>query len=364
VPLPEGVFRVIRKRKKGPPRIDWYFQAGRGTKSAGPITRLRNAPGDRGFVEEVEAAAGITRIIDPLSVAAMVAAYRGDERKGIPGAPEWERLRKRTREDYSIYLDKIIEAWGELPARSITARGAYTFRDAMAETPVAANHAISIARTLFGWGIPRGFCDTNVFRDVAAIRVEHDSAKPWPEEFYAFVIANAPQDIRRMAILGRATGQRRSDLVQMRPVDVQRGGVTMKIGKLRDKEHWVPLTQAHLAEIRSWQGFPAAPFLVSAAGKGYSPDHLNSRWNRWRASEAALPVRDYDCSIHDLRATAVCDRRLAGLTHQEIAAQICMSIEMVMRYSKKIDQEALAKSGMTRLERAENGAVVTPSVTP
>jgi hypothetical protein len=46
---------------------------------------------------------------------------------------------------------------------------------------------------------------------------------------------------------------------------------------------------------------------------------------------------------HGLRAMAVCDRRLDGLSHQEISAQLCMSIGMVMRYSKHIDQERLAR---------------------
>jgi hypothetical protein len=42
-------------------------------------------------------------------------------------------------------------------------------------------------------------------------------------------------------------------------------------------------------------------------------------------------------------AMAVCDRRFDGLSHQEISAQLCMSMNMVMRYSKHIDQERLAR---------------------
>ena len=37
--------------------------------------------------------------------------------------------------------------------------------------------------------------------------------------------------------------------------------------------------------------------------------------------------------------------RLDGLEHQEISAQLCMSMTMVMRYSKQVDQEALARRG-------------------
>jgi hypothetical protein len=32
-----------------------------------------------------------------------------------------------------------------------------------------------------------------------------------------------------------------------------------------------------------------------------------------------------------------------NVTHQEISAQLCMSMNMVMRYSKHIDQERLAR---------------------
>ena len=56
-------------------------------------------------------------------------------------------------------------------------------------------------------------------------------------------------------------------------------------------------------------------------------------------------------NLHGLRAMAVCDRRLDGLSHQEISAQLCMSMNMVMRYSKHIDQERLAREANKRRSR-------------
>jgi len=56
-------------------------------------------------------------------------------------------------------------------------------------------------------------------------------------------------------------------------------------------------------------------------------------------------------NLHGLRAMAVCDRRLDGLSHQEISAQLCMSLGMVMRYSKHIDQERLAREANKRRSR-------------
>jgi hypothetical protein len=58
--------------------------------------------------------------------------------------------------------------------------------------------------------------------------------------------------------------------------------------------------------------------------------------------------------LHGLRAMAVCDRRLDGLEHQEISAQLCMSLRMVMHYSKQLNQETLARRGNAKREREGN----------
>ena len=61
--------------------------------------------------------------------------------------------------------------------------------------------------------------------------------------------------------------------------------------------------------------------------------------------------------LHGLRAMAVCDRRRDGLEHQEISAQLCILLRMVMHYSKQIDQEALARCGNAKREREGNKIV-------
>ena len=56
----------------------------------------------------------------------------------------------------------------------------------------------------------------------------------------------APIHLQRMAFLGRATAQRVSDLVKMRPADLTDDGINLRIGKLRNKAHMVPLTKAQM----------------------------------------------------------------------------------------------------------------------
>jgi integrase len=298
-------------------------------------------PTDPEFWNALRAAGGRGRH-DPHRIASLIAVYRG--------SPETAHWRPATRRDYEIYLRRIESDWGTLDVGDITRAAVYALRDGMRETPVAANHLISILRGFLEWCAARGEVAANPARGIKPLRIDDDGAKPWPEHAYQFVLAHAPEDLRRMAVLGRATGQRRSDLVRMRPQDRRDGGIDVLVGKRRDKPHWVPLTSAFAAEIDGLSVLVMTPYLLSPAGRRYTGDHLNSRWNRWRASAAAKPIAGMELTIHGLRATAVVDRRLAGLNPQEIAAQLCMSLPMVMRYSRFADQEALARAGMARLE--------------
>jgi hypothetical protein len=336
VALPSGVRRVKRGRREY-----WYFHQGRGTAVAKAAVRLPGDPTDPAFWQKLRSLAGLAENARG-SFADLIGQYRQ--------SPEWGRLRPATHRDYNAYLRGFERAWGTLAVRELTRAGVYAHRDGMATTPIAANHMLSVLRAFLEWCVQRGQVAQNVAHAIKRIETEDNGAKPWPEHGYRFVIDYAPEDIRRMAIIGRATGQRRSDLVRMRPVDRHEQGIRFKIGKLRDKSHWVPLTTVAATEIDSWSVEPMVPYLLSVTGKAYTGDGLNGRWYRWRTTAEAAPIAGLAMTIHGLRATAVVDRRLAGLTHQEIASQLGMSLKMVMRYSRFCDQEELAKAGMRRLE--------------
>jgi hypothetical protein len=90
-----------------------------------------------------------------------------------------------------------------------------------------------------------------------------------------------------------------------------------------------------------------------AARQSHDGDHLAASLRRFLGRVPEL-AKIEGLSAHGWRAMAVCDRRLDGLDHQEIAAQLCMSLQMVMRYSRHIDQEELAWRGNAKHERAAN----------
>jgi hypothetical protein len=74
----------------------------------------------------------------------------------LPNAgPAFEPKRaEATRRDYSRYLDIVSAAWGKLHVGSVRPKHVIQLRDAWAETPVAANHLLSVLKTLINWVSP------------------------------------------------------------------------------------------------------------------------------------------------------------------------------------------------------------------
>ncbi len=56
--------------------------------------------------------------------------------------------------------------------------------------------------------------------------------------------------------------------------------------------------------------------------------------------------------LHGLRSTAVVQRRMAGYSDELISNDIGMSLAMVIRYSRFMDQKAAAQINIVRLEEA------------
>ena len=257
--LPTGVHRVISKGW-----AYYYFAPRRGTKAAAARVALGTDPTAPEFWAKLNGVRGAgAETIKAGTFAALIRDFKT--------SAEWHRLRPNTRRDYLIYLERVERAWGALVVSGLTAVGIYALRDQYASTPVVANHMVTILRSLLAWGIRRGYHDRNPAIDVTPIEISDvKGARPWPEAAYEIVVRRAPEAIRRAAILGRACGQRRSDLVRFGRKNRRDDGLEITIGKLRDRRHFIPLRKAELAEIDSWSCSDTGPWIVSARGEPMS----------------------------------------------------------------------------------------------
>jgi hypothetical protein len=112
-----------------------------------------------------------------------------------------------------------------------------------------------------------GNIDRNPATEVVPLAlVDVENVRPWPK-----TRLNASYNQRRRAaFLGRACGQRRSDLVLFGRKHRRADGLQIKIGKLR-------VRASELAEIDSWSCSDTGPWITSGFGKPMSGEAL------WRA---------------------------------------------------------------------------------
>jgi hypothetical protein len=111
----------------------------------------------------------------------------------------------------------VSKAWGQLHVGSVRPKHIIQLRDAWVETPVAANHLLSVLKTLINWGIPREFSETNPCIHVPKLEIEEDGARPWPVWAYELIEKQAREDMQRAVLLARYTGQRQADVLRMAP---------------------------------------------------------------------------------------------------------------------------------------------------
>jgi integrase len=324
----------------------FYYVPNRNTSHEGPRIPLGKDPTDPEFWRRYKEARGDDEAgVKPGTFSALIQEYKT--------SADWDKLSENTKTDYSIYLKRIEAHWGNLLVSGLTTVGIYKLRDKYSHTPAGANHLVRVLRNLLQYGIKRGYGTINPAVSVEPIDTDEKTATPWSETTYRKFLQLAPEHLRRAAFLGRATGQRRSDLVTMGKKDRRDDGLQITIRKLRYRPHFVVLKKNERAEIDRWSCAVVGPWILSpTTGQPMSAKALANAFRYFRDNNPALmDIHGEPINLHGLRAMAVCDRRMDGLTHQEIAAQLCMSLGKVMHYSRHLDTETLARSANVKRER-------------
>jgi hypothetical protein len=334
--LPPHVRRVVAKGREY-----FYFQRGRGTKVEGPRVAL---PADLHTIAFWQAYHGALGNDEPAgrTFNDLITAYKV--------SPEFTNRAPATKDDYSRYLKIIKEAWGPLLVSGVRPRNVLKLRDAWAATPVAANHLVSVAKSLINWGIPREFSDSNPCVAIAKIETDEGGARPWPVWAFDLIETHAREDMRRAVWLAHYTGQRQADVVRMGKGDLEDGGLHVRQQKT-GKALWIPLHGSLKAEMQRWDVTPPWNFVQTPKGEAYDTERFRAAWTRLMNSTAAGRIRREGFTFHGLRASSVENLREAGCDDAGVESITGMSQAMIRRYSRFADQKKLAKAAILRLER-------------
>jgi hypothetical protein len=294
--LPPHVHRVVAKGREY-----FYFQRNRWTKLEGPRIRLPNDVHSIEFWRAYRDALGDEAQQTSHTFHDLIAAYKL--------SPEFRSKAVATQRDYERYLAIIKEVWGDLLVSGLRPKNVLTLRDAWAATPVAANHLISVTKTLINWGIPRDFSEGNPCLAIAKLASEERGARPWPIWAYGLIEAHAREDFRRAVWLARYTGQRQADVIRMSKADLEDGGIKVTQQKT-GKKLWIPLHADLKEEMKRWEIGPPWVFVQTPKGEGYDTERFRAAWTRLmnatpaRAASGARVLRSMACAPRAWRTCA------------------------------------------------------------
>jgi hypothetical protein len=332
VTLPKGVHRTVSRGREY-----FTFQAGRGTKSAGPRIKLPNDPHSPEFWVALRQAQGIVGPVRADTVNALIDAYEG----AWPKLPK--PLAEGTQRLYKQGFKKARAAWGELSARGLRPTHIREMMEGLHATPGAANNFLSTMRALSAFARSRDLIDWPLTEGVQPFELE-GGYLPWTEEQIEAAHALPPGGFRRGVLLMLYTGQRVSDMVRLGPTMIDEGGFDLGFrGQVKTEVRpWCPILPELAAEMATWEKRPG-PFVLTKRGKPYSAAYFTEAFlDHVKKKVPALA----DCDLHGLRATAVIRLKRAGLAEAMIGDVVGMSIAMVQRYTRFENKKASGKAAL------------------
>ena len=291
------------------------------------------------------------RIARVLHVNATLEGWRDDTIPGSIGdiisryraSPEFKRLAPLTRESYRGSLDLLDRTFANDPIADIDVAWLYEVRDAMADTPRAADKMLTMLSILLNYAIARGFRQDNPARHVKKLR-GGKSFEPWTEAAIERFRADANPRMVWAMELALFTGQRRSDVLAMRWNHIEDG--LIEVAQQKTGERLLIPVHPQLADVLA--GIPRKGLVIvhREDGRPYSGTGFASIFHREkkRLGLAAL-------QFHGLRHTAGQRLAEAGCSDREIMAILGhRTASMVTRYTRRADQKRLAKAAIVKLE--------------
>jgi integrase len=229
------------------------------------------------------------------------------------------------------------------------------FLDGLADMPATQKNAQTALKSLERWAIVRDLLPRSITLGTEAPGGDGGHT-PWTEQQVTFAERHVTPHLARVITMAGNTGQRGSDLVEMRWTDIEavdgRLGINVTPKKLQGRlKIWVPFTQPLIAEIATWERRPGF-ILLKKDGFPWNRHELSNQWLRARNTQPVLaPLKEAGLVMHGLRGTAVVRLRRAGATTSQICDMVGMSPQMVKRYCRFSDQRENALAAVHILDR-------------
>jgi hypothetical protein len=277
-------------------------------------------------------------------------------RRGIKKSTQG--LSKSTREQYARHFRDIEAAWGNDPVRKLTTEDAQKAIDVFLDDDIpAAGRAFRAALSrLIDWGIPRGYCETNVVEKTEK-PADGGTYEPWPPQAFELFFEHARVDIHLPVYSALFTGQRKVDVLNMlRPRDdasempIIAQKTSARIPVQVHSEYRKIINASPNGEDKVTKKPPQLRLHLRADGEPWTYEGFKTAWGREMEKKELALLQANGWTFHGLRKNAVCMLLEVGCSEDQVGAIVGMSAAMVRHYAKEVSKFRLARSAMKLLE--------------
>lgn len=244
---------------------------------------------------------------------------------------------------------------GDKPYALILPRHIRARRDAMVETPSAANTLLKALRVVFKHALRNDLVTSNPAAVVEMFPSNGEGFHSWTmEEVEQYEACHPIGTTARLALaLALFTGQRRSDLVRLGPPHLKNDWLIFTQYKNRNRNPVrleIPLVPA-LTEVIEASTIGDKTFLITEYGKPFTIAGFGGKVRDW-CDAAGL----FHCSIHGVRKAAAARLAELGCSEFEI-----MSItghknsKEVMTYTRAARQMVSAQAALKKMQADQTG---------
>lgn len=302
------------------------------------------APGSRGFAEAYAAAGKRDRVEPSKTVAA---GTFGALCREYELSAQFGQLAPLTQRETRYVIRALEKRHADKPVALLEPQHIMRWQDELQKKPGAANKMVRVVKVLMAFALMRQYRTNNPALGIKMLK--GGEYRAWTtEEMTAFETRWPIGTIERTGFaLALYTGQRRSDLAQLKWTDIAGDAFKLTQGKtgtvLVIPLH--PELKMALAAVH-----PRSGTILAKHGRALSPIYFGHLMAK--AIEAA--GLDRKCVLHGLRKSATVALIDAGCTpHQAAAITGHQTARMIELYAKRRDQAKLGKAAMLKWGRSK-----------
>lgn len=327
----DGVYKVTAKG-----RVYYYAWRGKGA------PRLSSAPGSTAFIQELSDALASRRLGDKTKLSGMCARYRSSD--------DWKGVSKKTRDNWSPWLDRIQDKFGDLNLtqfdRPTMRPRIKAWRDTFKATPRAADMALQVFSRLLTFGVDEARLSINVVTDIPRLYRNDRSSIIWTDDDLLELEKHASAELMLAARLAIYTGLRQGDLLRLGWTHLRPNYIEVRTRKTGSTA-LIPM-HAKLRELLAGVPRKASTILTNSDGLPWRGG-FGSSWGK------ATTKAGIDKHFHDLRGTAATELYKCDLTPREIAGIMGWSeVQVEAMLDRYVRRDEIIRDRIRRMDEAES----------